>query len=229
MSPADCERLRELGAEVALGIADGEDRAWALDHLTECPECRARIERLSSLADELLMVAPSIEPPNGFEARVTEAIHGPAQQPQRRRRRRWALPLASAAAAAACAAAAVWFALGNDRDLADSYRATLAVADGQYFDAAPIELAGGRPVGYVYGYQGRTSWVLAVVYDGVPGGRYQLQLVTRDGRKLPLRPLVVAGGRGSIGGATPVDYDQLAEVRLLGPGGREVADSDLRD
>ena len=210
MSPADCERLRELGAEVALGIADGEDRAWALDHLTECPECRARIERLSSLADELLMVAPSIEPPNGFEARVTEAIHGPAQQPQRRRRRRWALPLATAAAAAACAAAAVWFALGNDRDLADSYRAT-------------------RPVGYVYGYQGRTSWVLAVVYDGVPGGRYQLQLVTRDGRKLPLRPLVVAGGRGSIGGATPVDYDQLAEVRLLGPGGREVADSDLRD
>jgi len=226
---SDCEHLRELAPEVALGIADGEDRAWALQHLSDCPECRARVERLAAVADELTMLAPSIEPPAGFEGRVVDTVRAPATAATRSRRRRWALPVAGALAAAACAAAAVWFALGNDRELADSYRGTLAVADGQYFDAAPIELPGGRPVGYVYGYQGRTSWVLAVVYDGVPGGRYRLQLVTHDGRKLPLRSLEVSGGRGSIGGATPVDYDELAEVRLLDPSGREVADSDLRD
>lgn len=228
MTP-DCERLRELGAEVALGIADGEDRAWALQHLSECPECRARIERLSAVADELTMIAPSIEPPAGFEGRVVDSVTGPARESARARRRRWALPVAGALAAAACAAGAVWFALGNDRDLADSYRDTLAVAHGEYFDAAPIELPGGRPVGYVYGYQGRTSWVVAIVYDGVPGGRYELQLVTRDGRKLPLRSLDVSGGRGSIGGATPVDYDELAELRLLDRRGHEVAESQLRD
>ena len=224
----DCERLRELAAEVALGIADGEDRAWALEHLSDCPDCRARVERLAAVADELPMLAPAIEPPAGFEARVIDAIRGPAEVAAKRRRR-WALPIAGAVAAAACAAAVVWLALGDDRRLADSYRDTLAVANGQYFDAAPIELPGGRPVGYVYGYQGRTSWVLAVVYDGVPGGTYRLELVTHDGRKLPLRNLEVSGGRGSIGGATPVDYDDLAEVRLLDPSGREVADSDLRD
>jgi len=223
----DCERLRDLGAEIALGIGDGEDRAWALQHLSECPDCRARIERLSAVADELTMLAPAVEPPAGFEARVVDVVTGPARASKRSRRRRWALPLGAAVAAAACAAAVVWIALGNDRKLADSYRETLAVAHGEYFDAAPIELPGGQPVGYVYGYQGRTSWVVAIVYDGVPGGRYQLQLVTRDGRKLPLRSLEVSGGRGSIGGATPVDYDSLAEVRLLDPAGHEVADSEL--
>ena len=33
---ADCERLRELAPELALGIADGEERAWALEHLADC-------------------------------------------------------------------------------------------------------------------------------------------------------------------------------------------------
>ena len=68
MTPADCEHLREIAAEVALGIADGEDRAWALDHLDGCPACRARIERLSTLADELLLLAPADEPPPGSTA-----------------------------------------------------------------------------------------------------------------------------------------------------------------
>jgi hypothetical protein len=223
MTP-DCERLHELGAEIALGIADGADRAWALEHLADCPDCRARIERLSALADELLLIAPGVEPPAGFEGRVTEAIR-PAGAG--RRARRLLVPVAAALAAAACAALAVWFALGDDRELADSYRETLAVADGEYFDAAPVELPGGQPVGYVYGYQGRTSWVLAVIYDGVADGRYELEAVADDGRRLPVRELDVSGGHGSAGGATAVGFDQLAEVRLLDQAGRELADSQL--
>jgi hypothetical protein len=230
VSGRDCEHLRELGAEIALGIADGEDRAWALDHLADCPECRQRIERLSALADELLLIAPAAEPPAGFEARVADSIKPSDRAPARLgRARRLALPLGAALVAAACAAAAVWFALGNDRDLADSYREVLAVANGEYFDAVPFEGPGGKQVGYVYGYQGRTSWVLAVVYDGVPAGRYELEAVTADGRKLALRSLEVAAGHGSAGGATPVAYEQLAQVRLLDSGGREVADSDLHE
>jgi hypothetical protein len=228
MTASDCERLHELAPELALGIADGEERAWALDHLTRCADCRVRVERLAALADELLAVGPAVEPPGGFEARVAEAITASARPGRERPRgwRRFAIP-AVAALAAACGAAAVWVALGDDRDLADSYRETLAVANGEYFDAAPLELPGGRQVGYVYGYQGRASWVLAVVYDGVPPGRYELELVTRDGRKLALRELEVADGRGSAGAVTPVDYSELAQVRLLDADGREVAESDL--
>jgi hypothetical protein len=221
-----CARMREMGAEIALGIADGADRAWALDHLAECPDCRARIERLSVLADELLMLSPTLDPPAGFEAKVAGAIDAPKRRPWLHRR--LVLP-AVALAAAACAAAAVWFALSDDRELAGSYRDTLAVAHGQYFDAANLELPGGKPIGYLYGYQGRTSWVLAVIYDGVANGSYELEGVTADGEKVELSGIEVAGGKGSIGRATSVDYEQLVEVRLLDHAGREVAESQLRD
>ncbi len=225
MSP-DCERLRELAAELALGIADGGDRAWALDHLSGCPDCRAHVERLAAVADELPLLAGAIEPPPGFEARVAEAMR-PARS--RSLARRLALPLVAAVGAAALAAGAVWLALGNDRELADSYRETLAVANGEYFAASALELPGGERAGYVYGYQGRTSWVLAVIYDGIEAGRYRLQAITEDGERLALRELEVAGGRGSAGSATPVGYDQLSAVRVLDERGREVAESRLSD
>jgi hypothetical protein len=226
MTASDCEHLHEIAPEVALGIADGEDRAWALEHLDGCPACRARIERLSDLADELLLLAPAVEPPAGFEARVGDAVSPGSRRPSFFRRR-FVIPAAAALAAAACAAGAVWFALSDDRNLADSYRATLAVANGEYFDAAPMVLPGGKKAGYVYGYQGRASWVLAIVYEGVADANYQLEVVTRDGRQMPLRPLSVTDGHGSAGGVTAVPYDQIAQIRLLDSGGREVADSDL--
>ena len=222
-----CDHLRDIAPEVALGIADGEDRAWALEHLDTCPECRARIERLASLADELLLLAPVAEPPAGFEARVADAVAAPGRRARSRWRLRIALPVAAAVTAAACAAGAVWFALSGDRDLADAYRATLAVANGEYFDAAPMELPGGQKVGYVYGYQGRASWVLAIVYDGVRDGSYRLAVASADGMRRPLRRLSVVDGDGSAGGVIPVTYDQIAEVRLLDSGAREIADSSV--
>ena len=122
----------------------------------------------------------------------------------------------------------VWFALGDDRDLADAYRATLAVANGEYFDAAPLELPGGSKAGYVYGYQGRASWALAIVYDGVDPGEYRLEAALRDGRRLPAFPIAVgADGDGSAGAVIPVDYEDVAELRLLDRDGREIAEADL--
>jgi hypothetical protein len=218
---ADCTRMREMAAEVALGIADGADRAWALDHLADCAACRARIERMSGVADELLLMAPVQEPPAGFEERVAGAIEPP--------RRRWSrLRIAvPALAAAACAAAIVWFALGDDRELANEYRDTLAVANGQHFEAAPVTLADGQKVGYVYGYQGRTSWVVAIMYDCPYDGRYQLEGVTADGRTVPIAPTEIADGRGSAGRATEVDYEALTEIRMVDDAGHPVAASEL--
>ena len=219
-----CERLHEIAPELALGIADGEDRARALDHLSSCASCRAHLERLSAVADELLLLAPSAEPPPGFEESIVGSIE---PVPRRPRWRRFAIPGFAAVAAATAAALAVWVALGDDRDLADSYRATLAVANGEYFDAADLEAPGGAKVGYVYGYQGRASWVLAVVYDGVRDGTYRLAAVTSDGTRVPVRDLTVSNGRGSEGGVLAVPYEKVAQLRLLGPGGREVAEANV--
>ena len=55
----------------------------------------------------------------------------------------------------------------------------------------------------------------------------KLEVVTRDGQQMPLRPISVVDGHGSAGAVTAVPYDDIAEVRLLDSGGREVADSEL--
>jgi hypothetical protein len=221
------ERFREFAPELALGIADGEDRAWALEHLADCPACRAHLERLSATADELALLAPPAEPPAGFEGRV---VGGLAPGPRHVTwRQRLAIPALAAAAAAAVAALAVWVALDDDRDLADSYRDTLAVANGEYLDAAPLAAPGGDWVGYIYGYQGQASWVMAVVHDGVEAGRYRVELVTDEGGQMRLGGLSVVGGEGSVGAVTPVPYEEIAEVRLLDDRGREVADSKLHE
>ena len=81
----------------------------------------------------------------------------------------------------------------------------------------------------MYGYQGRASWALAVVYDGVADGEYELEVVTDGGKRIPLRPMSVADGHGSAGGVTAVPYDRISQVRLLDADGREVADSDIPD
>ena len=104
----------------------------------------------------------------------------------KRRRRRFALPALAAAGSAALAAAIVWLALGDERDLAESYRATLAVAG------------------------------------------YRLEAVLGDGSHARAFPAEVGGdGNGSAGAAIGVDYDEVAEIRLLYRDGREVAEADL--
>jgi len=227
MTRPDCERLREIAPELALGIADGEDRARSLEHLAGCPACRAHIERLAAVADELLLLAPVAEPPAGFEGRV---VGSEARTPPRAPLlRRLAVPALAAVAAAAIATVVAWGALDDERELADSYRETLAVADGQYFDAAPLEAPGREKVGYVYGYQGRASWVFAIVYAGVGDGQYRLAVVADDGGRHPLRQIEVSGGDGSDGGVIPIAYERVAEVLLLDSRGREVADADMHD
>jgi hypothetical protein len=48
-------------------------------------------------------------------------------------------------------------------------------------------------------------------------------------RPVPATAWVKPDGRGSSGAVTPVDFSELAQVRLLDEGGREVAESDVGD
>jgi hypothetical protein len=223
---ADCEQVRALAPELALGITGGDERATALGHLAECAECRRHVEALSTLGDELLLLAPTEEPPVGFETRVLERIHPPAP----RRRRRFA-PVATAAAAAAAAAAvtagAMWLGFREDRELASSYRETLAAANGKYFDASKLSAPGGAVVGNVYGYEGSPSWILVTVESArrPRTATYDAQLITNSGDRVPLRSLHVSNGKGSGGEAIPIPLDQVAEVRLLGPRRGQVLDA----
>ena len=66
-----CEVMQVDLAELALGILPGRERADVLAHLESCDRCAAELESLSAAADALLMLAPEVEPPLGFESRLS--------------------------------------------------------------------------------------------------------------------------------------------------------------
>ena len=215
-----CEEIRELAPEIALGIADGEERAEALRHLSGCADCRRAVERFSEVADELLMVAPVQEPPAGFESRVVDAMGLP--EPRARRRvPRWLRPrllvtrLGPVVATAAVTAVALVGVYHDDHQTAQRYRDALAQAHGRYFQAEPLRDETGARAGVAFGYEGSPSWVLVTVD---PGHRYSVrraELRTKDGRTIPLRSLRLHAD-GSWGGAIPVGLYKVQSIRLLG-------------
>jgi hypothetical protein len=224
-----CEQTRAIAAELALGIADGEQRAQALRHLAECPDCRRAVEELTGVADDLLLLAPEREPQAGFESRVLARLAPePAAPP--RRARRWLRVLAPVGAAAAAAAATAAIALGmtsHDRHLAQHYRATLAAAHGSSFDAARLYAPGQVRAGVAYAYRGATSWVFVALYRPYRSTDYTVELVTTDGRRIPLPSLRLDPKTGSGGQAVAVDLDSVATVRLVGTARGDVLEATL--
>jgi Putative zinc-finger len=215
-----CEEVRDLAPELALGIADGEQRAEALRHLSGCPDCRRAVERLSQVADELLMVAPVQEPAAGFESRVVEAMGLPEPSP-RRRLPRWLTPrrlltrLGPVVATAAATAVILVAVYHDDHQTAQRYRETLAEANGRYFQAEPLRDETGARAGVAFGYEGSPSWVLVTVDTGHRYPVRRAELRTKDGRTIPIRSLRLRPD-GSWGGAIPVGLYRVASIRLLG-------------
>lgn len=215
MSPSntDCTRTREALPELALGIADGEQRALALEHVARCSDCRRELEQLSSLADDLIMLAPPREPPPGFEKRVLGRI----AVRNRRRRSTWRrlrrLSIAAAVPAVAAATAlAMSVSYSSDRRLAAQYRAALQGAHGQYFQSARLHGPAGQAAGIVFAYQGAPSWLFYVVDRRYSTGLYKEQIVTRSGQRFTLPPFRPV--EESWGVATPVPVRDIALVKL---------------
>ena len=85
------------------------------------------------MVDDLLVLAPSHEPPAGFAARTL-----------------------------ALGAGAVYQGTSGGRRLAGSYRAVLAQGNGSFFAAALLKSPAGT-LGSVFGYQGQPSWLFATL------------------------------------------------------------------
>jgi hypothetical protein len=212
---ARCDEIRELAPDIALGILEGEERAAALEHLAECPDCRRHVEQLSEVADELLLLAPHREVPVGFESRALAPLRPKAPQ---RRRRRWLQVLVPAAAAAAAVAITLAI-VSDDLRTASHYRHTLDEAHGKEFESYALRQGGDR-AGTVFSYKGSPSWILVNVDPPNRSGLKGAQLVTDDGSRIPLGWFSLDSS-GSSGGSIPIDPDHVSVLRLQPAGGGE--------
>jgi hypothetical protein len=209
----ECAEARELLPELAAGVAAGDERARALGHLSGCPECRRELAGTAEVVDELLLLAPEHQPPAGFERSVLAQLTPAA--PRRRRLRARLLVAASIVAVAGLAAGAVWWQTADDRELASSYRHTLEVAHGHGLSAGPLLLAGGAETGTVFVYQGAPSWVYVTFRSPPPQGHYDVRLMTRDGRRLALRPFNPTPGGTAWGSTIQVPIQQIQRIEFV--------------
>jgi putative zinc finger protein len=218
MTEANCREVRDLAAEVALGIATGEERARVLQHIAGCTGCRQEIAELAQVADSLLLLAPEEEPPSGFESRVFRSI----DQPRRSFRRRVLLGSAAACIALVVGGGGVLLALGEDRQLAEHYRNALAGANGDYFGVVDLRDEGGEETGHVFVYEGDPSWVFVNFSEVEMPGEYGMQVVTPEGERLEVASFDVTAKDKSWGGELPVDLDEVATIRCVLRGGAAV-------
>jgi hypothetical protein len=207
----DCERMKELAPELALGTAVGEERAKALEHLATCAECRRLVADLATLTDEIVSLAPAMEPPAGFENRVLERFKEQSYKP-----RRWSWAAIAAILAAAATAAVMLIALDDDRDLASRYRAALEVADGQYFGVRPLMSDDGMQEGYLFVYEGKPSWVFVALDDSEPEA-YSVTVEMENGETVDLGSFELSDGKRSWGTTVPLRIEDMARLRMLGP------------
>ncbi|GAA0445601.1 hypothetical protein Acor_75870 [Acrocarpospora corrugata] len=208
----ECASVRELIPELAAGVAAGDERARALRHLATCTECHRELDAAAFVVDELLPLVPPVEPPPGFELKVLAALNPP-------RRRRWPGRLRLAAAfvvAMALGGVGMWQLTADDRRVADSYRRTLAAANGRYMTAKTFAAPDGSTAGRIFAYQGKPSWIFITVQYGTTAGPYTVRLSTRDGRNETLGTITVQSGSGAWGRMIDVPVSGIAQVSLTG-------------
>lgn len=215
MSGNGCEETHEVVAELALGVAAGEERARAVRHLEGCVGCRREVAELGDVLDAVMLLAPEREPPVGFESRVVAAVTGP------RRSGRWRRVVTYAVAATMAAAAAgvgTYLATEQDRNVAAQFRAALERAGGRYFGVEFLDESGGARVGHVFVYRGEPSWAF-VVLPPERAGVFEVEVATRDGRTLAAGEIEITAEANAAGLVLPADLAELASIRLVQEGG----------
>jgi hypothetical protein len=210
VSAITCAEARASAAEFAFGLGDGAERAEVVAHLDACSDCRRHVEELTTSADALLVGGPVVEPPAGFEERVSRAIAVRPIRTVHHRAVRWVM----AAAAVALAVFASGIVIGRLVD----HQPTSAVR------AAAMKTPDGRTVG-----RAEVGGDPDTVFVALPGWRprydpthhesYRLRLTLTSGRSQVVGPVHLGAGDGSWGTVLPVGAREVRSVALVGDQG----------
>ncbi len=224
--PPACGEIEGWGAELALGLLSGPERATGLSHLAGCPSCREQVDELARVADRLLLLAPEAEPPAGFESRVLAAVGSAAERveataggrPTHRRTPGRRVGLVAALVVAAALAGGV---VGNvlhspPAPEPTALRTGLAVsASGRV--SCRVVVSGTRPASVL------------VSLDGYPGADTDVtvEMETVTGESVPLGPLHVTGGHGLLVSTLDLDATSLGLMRMLNREGEVIYEATI--
>ncbi|MDF3299193.1 hypothetical protein [Streptomyces tropicalis] len=238
-----CARLREIGAELALGVLPGRERSGAVAHLDRCPGCREYVEQLTLVGDRLIGLLPGSEPPVGFETRVAQALMREASGHAGRRAaarrpgsrlpwpgagRRPRLRIAAAATAAVLALGFGGWAVGTAVQGAVAGPAAPGASVVDLMEAPLMSpRAAGTPVGDIYVHRGTPGWVYMSVDLADAGtpytGRVTCLLERGDGRTLRVGDFTVHRGYGYWGGPVSIGAAPVAGARITAADGTVLA------
>ena len=212
MSELTCAAVQSLAAEVALNITSGEERAKVLSHLASCSECRGLVEDMSRTADSLLLLAPQVEPPIGFESRVIARVG------RKRRHLSWRWVAVAAVLTALCSAGTGYLVYRSEapaRAEAAQYLKLVKALGGRTLRAAELRSNNGSVVGKVYAYQGRPSWVFVVLQDRDGTGHFQVELDPVSGDSIRLAGFELKAGRASWATTAAINVDDIQSVNIV--------------
>jgi hypothetical protein len=197
----NCERLREVGPELALGVLAGRDRAQAVAHLQDCAACEQHVRELAVVGDRLALLVPGAEPPVGFEQRVLDRL---GLAPRRRWRRRRLV--AAAVVLGIALAISGWVLRGAVH------------TDQPPFTSASITSASGS-TGEAILFTDRRSWLYVDLFSSTASNTVTCELRMTDGRTMIVGSFAVHAGDADW--ATPVTLDggRVADVRILAEDG----------
>jgi hypothetical protein len=207
----DCAFVRELLPEYAAGALDGRDRAAIEKHLQSCAECRAEADTYVEVADSVLSLAPSGEPPLGFEAAVLQRI---TNAPISRHPRRRVGPVLLAAAAALLVVGLGIGRLTESTPSADLQTVALR-AEGNY-------------VGKAWVHAGTPGWIYADMHYRDASHVINVEVIDDTGTVLPVGQLLLKDGHGVLGARSPVPVDTVRTIRMREADGTIVCQGTLR-
>lgn len=210
--PVTCAEFDDAVDELAVGAIAEPRRSALTAHAEGCSRCGSRLRELADLADQMLLLAPSVEPDAGFESRVLSRIGAP-EGPRSRRR----FAMIAAAAAALLVGVVAGVAVGNRGGDRDGYR------------RAAILASNGASVGTAVLVTDPRPHVLVAIENAPPlPGRRACELELSDGRRVVVGSWSsdeIAHGAWAVG----ITREQLRAVkmRIVAEDGRVLATAEF--
>ena len=224
--PLACDDARDRIPDLALGSLGGEDRAVLVAHLSTCASCQELSDDLIRVVDDLLVLTPPAEPPEGFETRVLAAMTGAA------RPRAWHRPRAFDPPARwlAVAALILVFAAGGLAGVSLSGRRPAQAPSPQLaglIREAPLVGGSGATWGDAYVHAGAEPWVFVSMHWDLPDSDLTVELAGPGIPTVDLSGLRLVNGQGAIGRGVGGDVRNVRTVRVLDHLGRELCRATL--